>query len=118
MITRYGIKKVLRVGIFLVIIAIIVGYSYFAFKDYLSGPEIIVTDPINGSTISTSTVIVNGKALRIKDITFNSRPILIDKDGNFSEIFPLLPGYNVSLISATDRFNRTIEYKLELVYQD
>jgi heat shock protein HtpX len=30
----------------------------------------------------------------------------------------VLPGYNVSVISANDKFKRTTEYKMELVYQD
>lgn len=82
------------------------------------GPEIIIFEPRNGSTIATSTVLIRGQALRIQDISLNNRPILIDEQGNFSETLLLFPGYNVSLISAQDKFDRTIEYKLELVYQD
>lgn len=116
MINREGIKKIFRGSVFLIIGIIIISYAYFAIKDYVKGPEISIIEPINGSTISTSTVLIKGQALRIQDITLNNRPLLIDEQGNFSETLLLFPGYNVSLISAKDRFHRTIEYKLELVY--
>lgn len=97
---------------------IVILYSLFSFRDYIEGPEIIINEPVNGTTFSTSTVTIKGRVLRIQDVTLNNKPILIDTDGNFSEVLMLLPGYNVSVISAKDKFKRTIEYKLEFVYQD
>lgn len=118
MINREGTKKLVRSTIITLIVCIVIGYTYFATRDYILGPQIIISEPVNGSTISTSTIHLKGQALRIQDITLNNRPILIDEQGNFSETILLFPGYNVSLISAQDKFDRTIEYKLELVYQD
>ena len=118
MINREGTKKILRTLILASIVCIVTGYAYFASRDYILGPRIVISEPINGSTHSTSTVLIRCQALRIQDITLNNRPILIDEQGNFSETLLLFPGYNVSLISAQDKFDRTIEYKLELVYQD
>jgi hypothetical protein len=114
---RYGVKKILSIFAFSLVIVIILGYIYFAFRDYIKGPYIEIYEPINGYTTSSSTIKISGKALRIKDIMLNGRPLLIDTEGNFNEILLLSPGYNVSLMNATDKFNRTIEYKLELVYK-
>src|SRR5574343_123706 len=113
---RYDTKRLLTLAIFLIISTLIFGYIYFAFRDYIRGPFLSITSPENGSTVATSTAIIRGKALRIKDISINGRPILIDREGNFAELVLLAPGYNPSLIKAIDKFNRTIEYKLELVY--
>ncbi|MEK7463648.1 MAG: hypothetical protein AAB610_00805 [Patescibacteria group bacterium] len=118
MINREGTKKLVRSAVITIIVCIIIGYAYFATQDYILGPQITISEPANGSTISTSTVLLKGRALLIQNITLNNRPILIDEQGNFSEMLLLFPGYNVSLISARDKFDRTIEYKLELVYQD
>jgi hypothetical protein len=115
---RDGIKKTLKITFFIATVAIIIGYSYFAFIDYISGPEIIILTPENGSTIASSTVSIQGQALRIQDITMNNRPILVDEQGNFKESVLLFRGYNVVLIYAKDKFGRTTEYKMELVYQD
>ena len=118
MINREGTKKILKFTIITFIVLIVVGYSLFASHSLISGPEIIITEPQNGVTIATSSVIVKGIASRIQDITLNGRPVFIDEKGNFTETILLFPGYNVSLFSAKDKFNRTTEYKLELVYKD
>ena len=118
MINRDGVKKIIKLVFFTFIISIVLGYSYITFRDYIDGPQIIISEPLNGSTISTPTVQIVGKVLHIQDVKLNNRPILIDKQGNFKETLLLFPGYNVSVISAQDKFKRTIEYKLELVYQD
>lgn len=118
MINREGTKKIIKASILLIISFVIIGYSYFASRDYIKGPEIIIFEPQNGSALSTSTVIVKGQALRIQEITFNNRPILIDEQGNFTETLLLFPGYNISVIYAKDKFDRSTEYKIELVYED
>lgn len=118
MINRDGTKKILQFLVFSSVIIILFGYTFFTFKDYIDGPKIIITEPLNGSTVSTSTVTVKGQVLHIQEVTINKKPILIDKQGNFIQTLLLFPGYNVSMIYAKDKFGRTIEYKLELVYQD
>lgn len=114
---RDGTKKILQTSLFALVFIIVLVYAFFSFKDYITGPQIIIFEPLNGSSISTSTIQIKGQALHIQDITINNRPILIDNKGNFSETLLLFPGYNVSLISAKDKFKRTTEYKLELVYE-
>ena len=118
MINRDGIKKILQIISIITLVSIVIIYSFFSFRDYISGPQIIINYPINGSTISSSTVIIKGQVLHIQDVTINDKPIQIDKQGNFLYTLPLSLGYNVSLISAKDKFKRTIEYKLELVYKN
>ncbi len=118
MITRDTTKKIIKISVFLTITLIIVGYIYFAFRDYISGPAITVSEPINGSTVFSPVTTIKGQALRIKDLSLNNRPLLIDEQGNFIEELLLFPGYNVALLTASDKFGRTIEYKLELVYED
>jgi hypothetical protein len=118
MITRDTTKKILKIFAFLIVSIGIVGYIFFAFRDYISGPEIIVLEPINGSVSHNQIITVKGQGLRIKDISLNNRPLLIDEEGHFKEDLLLFPGYNIALLTAIDRFGRTIEYKLELVYED
>lgn len=117
MINRDGTKKILKISGIFIIFLILIGYSLFESHSLIKGPEIIIMEPSTGSTLTTSSVSVIGKALRIQEITLNGRPIIIDQDGNFNEILVLAPGYNSSLFKANDKFNRTIEHKLELVYK-
>ncbi|MEI7564042.1 MAG: hypothetical protein WCJ39_10905, partial [bacterium] len=108
MINRDGTKKIIKISSIILIVLIIVGYALFESHSLIKGPEIIIIDPVPGSLISTSSVTIIGKALRIQDISLNGRPILIDQEGNFSETLLLSPGYNISLFYAKDKFNRTI----------
>ena len=118
MINREGTKKILKITGVALVVLVVAGYALFASNNFISGPEIIISEPATGSVISTSTVVIKGTALRIQEITLNGRPIFVDEGGNFSETVLLAKGYNVSLLSAKDKFNRTTEYKLELVYKD
>ena len=118
MINREGTKKIIKATLIVIAIVIVIGYSLYASHSLISGPEIIINEPINGSTISTSSVTVKGQAIRIQDISLNGRPIFVDEHGNFNETILLAPGYNISQFLAKDKFNRTTEYKLELVYKD
>jgi hypothetical protein len=117
MINRDDTKKIIKIIGILIIVLFMVIYIIFESHSLIRGPEIIIDSPENGTLISTSTVIIHGKALRVKDITLNNRPILIDQYGNFEEVLLLHPGYNVSLFYGEDKFNRTIKYKFELVYE-
>lgn len=114
---RDDTKRLLKIITISIIVLIIVTYAFFTSLDYLKGPKIIIKEPANGSTIATSSVEIIGIASRIQNITINGKPVIIDKEGNFNEILILVEGYNVSLFKAVDKFDRTAEYKLELVYE-
>jgi hypothetical protein len=118
MINREGTKKIIKIAGVTFVVLIVLGYALVTSHSFISGPEIVIYEPVNGSALATSSVMIKGAALRIQDITLNGRPILIDEKGNFNETLLLSPGYNVSLFSAKDKFDRTTEYKLELVYKD
>ncbi len=114
---REGIKRLLRIiGISLIFI-IVLGYTYLKTRDFSRGPLITIHSPENGSLFSTSTVITQGEAQRIKDLTMNGRPLTIDALGVFEETLVLLPGYNAIHFEAQDKFKRSTTYTLELIYQ-
>jgi hypothetical protein len=114
--TRIDSKRVLNLSIVLVCFLLVIGYALFAFRDIARGPSITISEPTNGSTFSTSTVKILGTALRTQYIALNGRPILMDQQGNFSEIVVLSPGYNVNTFEVRDKFGKT-EYKtLENVF--
>lgn len=117
MINRDATKRILKIISIAIIILIIIAYALFESHSLIEGPEIIIFEPKSGSLITTSSTNIIGQAFRIQEIRLNGRPILIDQDGNFNETILLAPGYNSSLFFAKDKFDRTIEYKLELVYQ-
>ncbi len=117
MLTRYSTKKIVRISIFFLVVATVSSYAIFASHDFIIGPTISVTEPQNGSTVSTPTVKIIGKVERIKDISLNDRLITIDDVGNFNETVLMAPGYNIFIIKVHDKFGRSKDYRLELVYK-
>lgn len=114
---REGVKKILRISGISVIMLIVLGYTYLKTRDFAQGPIITIESPENGTTFSTSTIEVHGSVERIKDLTMNGRPITVDALGKFEETIVLFPGYNSIHFQAQDKFKRSTEYTLELVYQ-
>lgn len=96
----------------------VLGYGWFRIRDFAEGPSIAVLSPQNGALITESLVEVRGRALHISDITLNNRKIFTDKEGYWNEKLVLHEGLNTVLVSATDRFGRTTEQKLELVRKE
>ncbi len=101
-----------------ILIALTIGiYAYIQSRQYLHGPEITITSPVNGSLVTENPVIIEGTAENIAFITLNDGAIFVDKKGVFSEKLLLLPGYNILTIKAEDRFGKKTQKTLELVYK-
>jgi hypothetical protein len=117
MLTRYGTKKIVRRIVFALIILVIIGYAIFASHDFILGPSISLSEPENGASFDTPSIRIKGVVQRIQDISLNGRSITIDDKGNFNEAVILAPGYNVFELIARDKFGRSKDYRLELVYK-
>jgi capsule polysaccharide export protein KpsE/RkpR len=114
---RQHTKRILKISLVSLVLVIVIGYTIFASHNFILGPRIILEEPQNGSTLTNSSVVIKGVAQRSQDITLNGRSILIDDQGNFKETTLLAEGYNAITLSATDKFGRKKEYRLELIYK-
>ncbi len=117
MLTRQDTKKIVKIIVFVLISLIVIGYAFFASHDFILGPIITISEPINGSTFTSPGIVIKGVVKRIQDISLNDRSLIIDHEGNFSENVLLSPGYNVFTLIALDKFGRSKEYRLELIYK-
>jgi len=104
---RYGL-----IGLAAILIAL---YALSRSLNYIRGPQIEIFQPINGSTISTSTVTIIGRADRVNSLDLNGRTIFIDESGNFKETLLVFPGVNTITMTAHDQFDRSVQNTLELV---
>jgi hypothetical protein len=102
-------------GVAVLITFIIVGYTYLKTKDYIAGPQITITSPLDGSTVSNPLIEITGVTKNISFISLNDRPIFVDEKGNFKEKLLLYPGYNIMSVKAEDRYKRTVEKTIELI---
>jgi len=108
-------KLILKTLIIAIFVCGIVGYGLFQSEKIITGPQITLTSPI-GTNIATDSVSVTGVAKNISAISLDDRPIFVDETGHFDEQLLLYPGYNIIKLKAEDKFGKTVEKDIELVY--
>ena len=95
--------------------AIIMFFGYEKMSFIFKGVEIEATIEKKSDS---SLVVVRGVAAKAKVITLNGREIFIDKEGNFSELIVVLPGFSIVTLNAEDKFGKTAEKKFEIVTEE
>ncbi len=95
-----------RIKITLLLFTAIVVYAIWNAKNLILGPRIDVLEPIDGSLLSSNTVLIKGVVKNGSFISLNGRQIFTDDMGIFLEEILPLKGYNVVEISAQDRFDK------------
>jgi hypothetical protein len=92
--------------------AIIIFFGYEKMSFIFNGIKIeAVLEQKDGSSLS----VVSGNASKATYITLNGREIFIDKEGNFSELIAMLPGFSIVTLEAKDKFGKTAEKKFQIV---
>jgi len=109
--------SILKILLVVMVAGLIVTYTYYKTRDFIHGPVVIITSPVNGTTVNDSLVEIVGEAKRIAYISINDRQIFTNEEGNFKEKLLLFPGYNIISIKVSDKFDRNIEESLEIVYR-
>lgn len=115
--SRRETKFYLKAIIITLFLLCLFGYGAFEIWNYATGPEIILSSPINGSAVSESLITVSGQGKNTKEISLNDRPIVVDEQGNFTEKILLSYGYNVLKLEGKDRFGKQTEQELQIVYK-
>lgn len=92
------------------------GYAFFEFGKLRHGPIVTIENPLNGAVTSSPVVDIKGVAKNIVKITMNDREISILPNGDFDQKFVLSPGSNKVKLSGVDRFGRTSESFVEILY--
>jgi hypothetical protein len=114
---RHKTRKYFRVFIIFLVLLLLFGYTAYEIQKVAFGPRREIQTPVNGSTVSTSSLEISGIAMNIKDISMDDNPIFIDEKGNFTENTLLSPGYNTITFKADDKFGRSTEKVLEIIYK-
>jgi hypothetical protein len=111
---RYTPKFILKTSCIAIVCGFITGYTLFQAQNLMKGPviKLTATQSENGGEVAE----IKGVAQNIAYITFNGRKIFTDLNGDWSEKFALSDGYNIVKIAATDKFGRTSEKTVQLVY--
>lgn len=99
-------------ALFFVLVAL---YAYYEARGILFGPSINV--PNEAAVVHDRFITVRGKAARIAQLTMNGKPVTVTEDGAFEEPYLLNDGYNRIVLRAEDRYGRTRESIIEVMYE-
>lgn len=110
----YRDSRITRI-VLVVFFLLIAAYAYYEGRGLLYGPVIEVEDssPVE---VSDSFITIEGGTRRISALLLNGKSIPVTEDGDFSEGYVLAPGYNHITLSARDRWGKTTERVLEIIY--
>lgn len=100
------------------IVVILILYIIFQARFIILGPNIKINSLYDGQIVGTSTITVSGHADNIAYISLDDRPIFIDEKGDFSEKLIAQPGLGILVMRARDRFGRTTEKTLRIIYNN
>jgi hypothetical protein len=109
---------IVKYGLIISVILLVVGYALFNSRIFIKGPQLMVSSPVDGNTLSERRVDVSGTTLNTSFISVNDRAISIDEQGNFNVPVLLMDGYNLVVIKAHDKFERQVTKTLNLVYNE
>ncbi|MEX0934129.1 MAG: hypothetical protein WD003_02670 [Candidatus Paceibacterota bacterium] len=117
MLYNQKIKQYLIIAFTIALFGIIAGYTYNRASVLIHGPRISIETPKNGATVGRELLTIQGYAYNTSAITLNDNKIFVDENGLLREQILLAEGYNVITLAAQDRFGRTTQQTLELVYK-
>jgi hypothetical protein len=102
----------IALGAFFIIIII---YAYYEARGLLFGPRINV--PSGVAVSQERFVFVRGSAERISELSINGKPVPVTEGGEFEEPYLLSDGYNRIFLRARDKYGRTSERVVEVIYE-
>ena len=113
--TRTNWLRIIRIGIASLLAILIVAYAISRSLNYARGPKIDIFQPLDGSAIASSTVMIVGRAERINSLSMNGQTVFVDEMGNFTETVIVFKGMNTLTFDAKDQFGREVKKELDLV---
>lgn len=105
------ITRIVLCAFFLLVII----YAYYEARGLLYGPSINIPSEI---TVSKDPfVTISGTAERIAELSMDGKPVPVTESGVFEEPYLLATGYNRIVLQARDKYGRTRERIIEIIYQ-
>lgn len=81
-------------------------YLYREYTAFVSAPYLVVLEPSTGAVIDGSSVVVRGKTDSEATLTINQQPVVVNGEGEFSELIRLQPGVNTLTLLSKNKFDK------------
>lgn len=84
----------------------LIGYIYFQFHRYLTGPQITSINLPHSFSTTSPTIEMRGVLKNVDFAWLNGRKIYTNTHGEFKEVIALTTGYTIHTLSVKDRYGR------------
>lgn len=111
------ISKKTTTYLFTAFLLFVLMYVLFSARHMLMGPQVNFGSIPNPYTTDIQVIELQGRAQNTDALTMNNRPIAISPEGIFTERILLTVGENVFTFHAVDRFGRSSDTTLAVVYE-
>lgn len=112
--TRSRFVRMVRIAAAALAVVVVAGYGAYRSLPYIRGPVIHIFQPLNGSSVSSTTVTVIGRVERVNSLSLNDNPLPVDEAGDFKQTIVVFPGVNILSFDATDQFSRETRVDLQI----
>lgn len=109
----YRDSRIVKISLIVFFILILI-YAYFESRTMLYGPRITV--PSDTILVDEPFAVIRGQATNITELRINSTIVPVTEDGVFQESYMVTPGQNHIVLDASDKFGRTRERTIDVVY--
>lgn len=109
----FGDSRLTKIA-FLIFFVLIIAYAFYEARGIVFGPEITITSGVQ--EVREPYVRITGKAERIAKLSMNGKEIPVTEDGVFDQPYLLSPGLNRILLDATDKYGRTTQKLVGIIY--
>jgi cytoskeletal protein RodZ len=93
----------------LIVLLFVMGFISYQYRSYVFSPNLEITSPKEGSTVTSLNIIVTGKTSPDATLFINGQDVALSKDGSFSKEITFFPGETVINVKSENRFGRVTE---------
>ncbi len=110
------IRKIIFKVIGIIVFITIAIFSYYQYRFYVNGPEIVDINIQNHMETKTPSLSIKATLSNTKNITINGKDISIINKKNINELVVFSPGNNIIKIVLKDAFGKDKSYLYNIYY--
>ncbi|MBT6691723.1 hypothetical protein HOB10_05340 [Candidatus Parcubacteria bacterium] len=107
--------KTLKVVVIALVVGVLLGYLGWELYNIVAPPKVVILEPGDNFRTTESSVLVKGQTQAEVQLTINNETVLLDHDGNFSQVINLIVGLNNLQISAKKKHSKTNVLELDIL---
>lgn len=109
-------RVILMIATAVVLIGI-VGYIVYSVRGFTAPPNLLVSSPSSDQILTTDSVNIIGKTDEGVALLINDQTVLLDGNGNFTQLVKLNPGLNTFQVKAVNRLKKENVVQIKILAQ-